>query len=171
MSLSPLTVRRGTSRDLSTRSAVRGREQSLLDRLRKLDGVETRGGEGVVFAALVNHSDVAVRRGLFVGNHPVKLTDFERGFVALVVEAHDEARPVVTLLPHRSSRKGSFSLNSLLPRPCASYQCTSASRIVPSRSRRLATPFSLRQRPLPYCLRSLARSRTPRPPAMVSTST
>src|SRR3712207_6256951 len=112
MSLSPLTVRRGTSRDPRKRSAVRSREQSLLDRLWKLDGVEARGGERVVLAALVDDADVAVRRSLLVGNQAVELSDFERGFVALVVEADDEARPVVTLLPHRSSRKGSFSLNS-----------------------------------------------------------
>jgi hypothetical protein len=33
--------------------------------------------------------------------------------------------------------------------PCASYQCTSAKRIVPSERLTLATPFSFLQRPLP----------------------
>src|ERR1700742_5008989 len=127
-------------------------------------------GKGVILAALVNDTDVAVNGGVLVGDDAVKLPDFERSLVAFVVEAHDESRPAVFMLSHRRSRKGSFNLNSLLPIPCASYQCTSAGRIVPSMRRTLATPFSFRHLPLPYCLRSLARSRTPRPLAMVSTS-
>src|SRR5947209_10230597 len=35
--------------------------------------------------------------------------------------------------------------------------------------RTVATPFGFRHLPLPYCLRSRPRSRTPRPPAIVST--
>jgi hypothetical protein len=52
--------------------------------------------------------------------------------------------------------------------PCASYQCSSALRIVPSGSRIKATPLSLRQRPLPYSLSSRLRARIPAPAAILS---
>src|SRR2546428_11283891 len=53
--------------------------------------------------------------------------------------------------------------------PCASYQCTSALRIFPLLNRTSATPLSLRQRPVPYSLRSRGRSRMRLPAAIVST--
>src|SRR5437588_7312841 len=55
---------------------------------------------------------------------------------------------------------------SRLPMPCASYQCNSASRILPLRKRTLATPFSFRHLPLPYILRNLVMSRILLPTAI-----
>ena len=47
----------------------------------------------------------------------------------------------------------------LFPIPCASNQCTSALRIVPSRRRTVALPFSFRHRPLPYRFRRTGKIR------------
>jgi len=48
---------------------------------------------------------------------------------------------------------------SLLPIPWASYQCNSARRIRPLRSRTRAIPLSLRHRPFPYIFFNLSKSR------------
>ena len=47
----------------------------------------------------------------------------------------------------------------LFPIPCASNQCTSALRIVPSKRRIVALPFSFRHRPLPYRFRRTGKIR------------
>src|SRR5688500_143149 len=52
--------------------------------------------------------------------------------------------------------------------PCASYQCNSAQRILPDRSRTRPLPFILRQRPFPYNRRRRGRSRILDPTAITS---
>ena len=59
---------------------------------------------------------------------------------------------------------------SLLPIPCASYQCNSTSRRAPFGRRTVATPFDFRQRARPHALRRYESTRTPEPLAMTSTS-
>ena len=58
----------------------------------------------------------------------------------------------------------------LFPIPCASNQCTSALRIVPSKRRTVALPFSFRHRPLPYRFRRTGKIRIWVPIAMGSMS-
>ena len=58
----------------------------------------------------------------------------------------------------------------LFPIPCASNQCTSALRIVPSKRRIVALPFSFRHRPLPYRFRGTGKIRIWVPIAMGSMS-
>ena len=54
--------------------------------------------------------------------------------------------------------------------PCASYQCSSATRTAPPGRRIRASPFMFRQCPWPYKRRKRERSRIPEPAAMASTS-
>jgi len=58
----------------------------------------------------------------------------------------------------------------LFPIPCASNQCTSALRIVPSKRRTVALPFSFRHRPLPYRFLRTGKIRIRVPIAMGSMS-
>lgn len=63
---------------------------------------------------------------------------------------------------------GLLNLISFLPMPCASYQCSSASQIVPSASRTVAMPFIFRHFPAPYSRTSRRRSRRRVPEAIVA---
>jgi hypothetical protein len=56
------------------------------------------------------------------------------------------------------------------PMPCASNQCNSAGRSVPSSRRTRQSPFSFLHRPRPYRFTSSGRLRTPFPTAMASMS-
>jgi hypothetical protein len=66
----------------------RGKEQGLLYRLRQCDGVKSLRGVGIIFATLINHTDIAMYHRLFIGNDMIELADFQRGRVALIIEAN-----------------------------------------------------------------------------------
>ena len=107
---------------------------------------------------------VRVRKGT------VNLPQLERGRVPTVLHAKHEGGGSLASSHDRSCRRR-FSLSSLRPIPCASYQCSSARQTVPSRSLTVAVPFRFRHRPEPYLRLKRLRSRTARPAAIVSMST
>src|SRR5213076_1791761 len=109
-------------------------------------------------AGLIDYSHVPLSRRDVVRQMFVELAQFEV-LASRVANAEQE-----TLLPswrrHQSRNRLIFIFT--LPTPWASYQCSSARRTRPPRTRTAATPLSLRQRPAPCRRRRPARSGMPR---------
>jgi hypothetical protein len=94
---------------------------------------------------------------------------FQRRGVVCVVDTDYVVLSTFAWRSHAQSRYR-FRLISRRPMPCPSYQCNSALRTRPLRSRIVASPLSFRHRARPYARLSRARPRTPMPRAMGSTS-
>ena len=119
----------------------------------------------IVVSGLVYDADISSSRSGLIRQNFVDLSDLE---VCWLVDVNTD--DIVSLrFFHTHSRKR-FILNLRRPMPCASYQCNSTVRILPLCSRTVASPFSFRQRPRPYCFLNRARSRIPGPIAIASTS-
>src|SRR2546423_5573495 len=101
---------------------------------------------------------------LLISQHSIDLPQFQRGWVAFILDTNCE----LMFSTHNLQSKSSLTFISFLPMPCASYQCSSASHSEPSARRTRPTPFSFLHLPLPYILRNLAASWILLPTAIVS---
>src|SRR6266542_4930221 len=65
-------------------------QESLLQRLRYVDGKEAIGSIAVVLSTLVDDTQIAMALCLPVKDDAIQLPPLERGLVALVLDAHSE---------------------------------------------------------------------------------
>ncbi len=126
------------------------------------------GREEVILARVVDDPNQSVvARAFFGGERLVHLAEVQINFSVLArINTQDEPRST----PVHSRRRRLFILNSLLPIPCASYQCSSASHTLPSAYRTSAIPFTFRQWSRPNLRHRYLRVRTAAPVAIVSIS-
>jgi len=78
--------------------------------------------KGIVFAALIDDTQVPMGGRLLIGNDTIHFPDLKGSRVTFIIQANGKWERLVMGFFHDQSRNGSFSLNSLLPMPCASYQ-------------------------------------------------
>ena len=77
------------------------------------------GGEGIVFPALIDDANVAMRRGIAVGDHAIEFADLKRSWIPFIFKTESKLPRLSASFFHGASRKGSLSLNSFLPIPWA----------------------------------------------------
>jgi hypothetical protein len=145
-----------------------GTKYRLLRGARQLHFDELLGREQVILAGVVDDANQSlIARASFGRQRLVHLAYVQINFRVLArLNTHDEPRS--TSVHSRCSRL--FTLNRLLPIPCASYQCSSASHTLPSAYRTSAIPFIFRQWSRPNLRHRYLRVRTAEPVAIVSIS-
>jgi hypothetical protein len=84
--------------------------------------VKAAGRKGIIFAAFIDDAKVPMGGRLIIWNHPVQFPHLKRSWVAFIIQADSKLEGLVVSCFHDQSRNGSFSFNSLLPMPCASFQ-------------------------------------------------
>jgi hypothetical protein len=118
----------------------------------------------IVLPRFIDYTNEFMRLCIRIFEKFVNFPKLQRTLVLIILDTHNEAFRFAHC--RRSTR---FTFINRLPMPCASYQCTSASAIVPFAKRTTVKPFNFRQLPAPKSLVSMCRSRIPRPDAMTST--
>jgi hypothetical protein len=112
---------------------------------RKVDRCEESLRVQVVLARFIAHPNQTVTDGIRVGYDAVHVSNLERCRIAAILHAEGEVgKPGCG-----HSGRSLLSFIFFLPIPCASYQCSSADRTIPSGSRTVAKPFRFLQRASP----------------------
>src|SRR5947207_12051108 len=150
--------------ELGRARAVCEFHDGFLNVVGKVDGNKPIPGVEIVLALFVNHAKHIVFFGGRILKGLINLTQLKRLF--LIIVPHADSEMLRGFVHDYSSSRLIFILR--LPMPCASNQCTSASVIVPSSRRTVASPFIFFQFPRPYTFTSRARIRIPSPKAITS---
>jgi hypothetical protein len=133
----------------------------------EIDEEKARSWVQVIFAFIIDHTDeVRLRRRCIRKN----LIDFSRRQEVWVITLDADRKFSLTLCSTHIQSRNRLMRIFFRPTPCASNQCNSAIRLVPSGRRTRPLPFSFLHRPRPNRFTRSFRIRTPVPTAIGSIS-